>query len=61
MVEFAIHSARHEAVLGNVTPESDAVDASGYPVLWGVTWRARSASWMLRHRSVLEKALLAPG
>jgi len=61
MIEFAVHSARDEAVLAKVTPESGAVDESGYPVLWAVTWRAGSASWMLRHRSVLEKALLAPG
>jgi hypothetical protein len=57
MVEFAVHSARDEAVQAGVTPESAAVDASGYPVLWGVTWRTRSASWMLRHRSVLEDAI----
>ncbi len=59
MIEFAVHSARDEAVLGRVTPESGAVDESGYPVLWAVTWRARSASWMLRHRSLLEKVILS--
>ena len=57
MVEFAIHSARDEAVQGNLGPESKAVDESGYPVQWAVTWRARSASWMLRHRALLEKAI----
>jgi hypothetical protein len=60
MVEFAVHSARHEAVDGAVTPESGPVDGSGYPVAWAGTWRVRSASWMLRHRAVLERALLAP-
>lgn len=54
MIEVAIHSARAEAVLANVTPEStEAVDADGYPVLWAITWRARSASWMTRHRAAL--------
>lgn len=57
MIEFAIHSARDEAVLGQVTPESGAMDEKGYPVLWAVTWRARSVSWMLRHRSLLEAAV----
>lgn len=57
MVEFAIHSTADEAVLGQVTPESGAVDESGYPVLWAVAWRARSASWMLRHRALLERAI----
>ena len=57
MIEFAIHSARDEAVLGQVTPETGAVDEKGYSVLWAVTWRTRSASWMLRHRSLLEAAI----
>jgi hypothetical protein len=57
MIEFAVHSARDEAVLGQVTPETGVVDESGYPVLWAVTWRTRSASWMLRHRSLLEAAI----
>jgi hypothetical protein len=57
MIEFAVHSARDEAVLGQVTPERGAVDEEGRRVLWAVTWRARSASWMLRHRSLLEQAI----
>jgi hypothetical protein len=38
--------------------ESKAVDETGFPVLWAVTWRTRSASWMLHHRSLLEEAIL---
>jgi hypothetical protein len=58
MIEFAVHSARSEAVRYGVTPDtSTAVDPSGYPVPWAITWRARSASWMLRHRQILERAL----
>jgi hypothetical protein len=57
MIEFAVHSARDEAVRGSVTPESGAVDEWGYPVLWAVTWRVRSASWMLRHRPMLERTI----
>ena len=54
MVEVAVHGARDEAVRAGVTPDStEAVDADGFPVLWAVTWRARSASWMLRHRRLL--------
>ena len=38
------------------TPDSaEAVDESGYPALWAITWRARSASWMMRHRAMLLK------
>lgn len=52
MIELAVHSARAEAVMARVTPE-EAVAADGYPVLWAITWRARSASWMMRHRTLL--------
>jgi len=59
MIEFAVYSARSEAVRRGVTPDTaTAVDPSGYPVLWAITWRARSASWMLRHRQILERALM---
>ena len=58
MTEFAVHSARAEAVRYGVSPDTAAAfDPSGYPVLWAITWRARSASWMLRHRQILERAL----
>jgi len=25
--------------------------------LWGLTWRARTAAWLLRHRRTLDNAL----
>lgn len=54
MIELAVHGARAEAVQAGVSPDStEAVDAHGYPVLWAITWRARSASWMMRHRALL--------
>lgn len=54
MIEVAVHAARAEAVLASVHPDStEAIDARGYPVLWAITWRARSASWMMRHRTLL--------
>lgn len=59
LAEFAIHEARQESIDAGITEDStDAVDAAGYPVMWAVTWRARSASWILRHRAVLEAALV---
>ena len=58
MVTLAVHEARAEAVAAGVTPDSSqAVRKDGYPVLWAVTWRARSASWMLAHRAVLTASL----
>lgn len=58
IAEFAIHAARQEAVDAQVTSESTAAVADdGFPVLWAITWRARSAAWILRHRSLLSDAL----
>ncbi|GAA5141099.1 phosphotransferase [Nocardioides marinquilinus] len=59
MVEVALAGVRADAEENDVGPESDAaVTASGYPVLWSVTWRARSAGWMFRNRRMLTDALV---
>jgi len=58
MIEVAVRSAGVEAARAVVTPESTAAVADdGYPVLWGIAWRARSASWLVRHRSLLQSAV----
>lgn len=54
MTEVALASARADAVDNNIRPDSaDAVTASGYPLLWSITWRSRSAAWMLQQRRLL--------
>lgn len=58
MIEVAVESARADAIAYNVTPaSSDAVAPSGFPVLWSVTWRVRSAAWMLRNRRLLTNTI----
>src|SRR5579863_6267355 len=52
MIEYAIRDSAAEAIQAGVTPEAGDRDA-----LWAITWRARSAAWMVRHRSLLETAL----
>lgn len=53
MIALATHDAANEARQAGLTPDSTApVEA-----LWAMAWRARSASWMLRNRAVLEGAL----
>src|ERR1700733_3671601 len=52
MIEYAIRDSAAEAVQAGVTPQSGDCGA-----LWAITWRARSAAWMVRHRSLLENAL----
>ena len=52
MIEYAIRDSAAEAVQAGVTPRSGDGGA-----LWAIAWRARSAAWMVRHRSLLENAL----
>ncbi|MFI5067452.1 MAG: phosphotransferase [Streptosporangiales bacterium] len=53
IIEFAICDTAWEADDAAITPE-----ATVHPIaLWGMAWRARSAAWMIRHRSTLETAL----
>jgi hypothetical protein len=58
--DVAIHSARHEAVAEGVTIDStEAIAANGYPILWAITWRARSASWIARNRKLIRRAIVS--
>ena len=58
MITFAVHSARAEAIEFKVTPETTAgVTGTGFPFAWAIAWRVRSASWMLTHRSRLQRAI----
>jgi len=58
MIETAVRSARAEAVDQAVDQDSThAVTVTGYPLLWAITWRTRSAAWMLDQRSLLERAI----
>jgi hypothetical protein len=52
IVEVAVQETAQEAIDGQVVPESEGP-------LWGLAWRARAA-WILRHRSLLERALNEP-
>jgi Ser/Thr protein kinase RdoA (MazF antagonist) len=71
MVEVAVRTAAQEAIDGGVTPVSAApVERgqlaggpafTGHELLWAVTWRVRSARWMLQHRQVLERHLHSGG
>jgi hypothetical protein len=59
MIEVALESARADAVQNSIEPTSqDAVTPDGYPLLWSITWRARSAAWMFAHRRLLTQALV---
>jgi len=49
MIELAIQDAAVQVIDANVTPETKDISP-----LWGITWRTRSASWMLKNRVQIE-------
>lgn len=53
IITLAIHDAANEADEARIVPTSTEPPEA----LWAMAWRTRSASWMLRHRAVLEGAL----
>lgn len=58
MVEYSIQSACNEAIEANVSEaEAKAITDDGFPTMWAITWRARSAAWMLSNRRLLERAI----
>lgn len=58
MIEVAVYDAAGEAIEHDVTPDTTAgLAEDGYPFAWGMAWRIRSAAWMLRHRTTLERAI----
>ena len=69
MIEVAIRSAAQEAIDGGVSATAIQPAAvgrlgggpptSGHDLLWAITWRTRSAAWVLKHRRALEQALVS--
>jgi hypothetical protein len=57
MIEFAIRSARDEAISSRIGPESTSPSPNGFPLLWAVTWRTRSAAWLLDHRDTIQSTI----
>jgi hypothetical protein len=53
MIEFAVRDCAGLAEVKQITPESD-----DRTTLWILAWQTRAAAWMLRHRPMLERAML---
>lgn len=68
MVEVAVRTAAQEAIDGGVARTGTAPTETGllgggpafegHELLWAVTWRTRSARWMLDNRRTLDKHLV---
>jgi hypothetical protein len=54
MIEFAIRDGAGLAEIKQITPESNDPTT-----LWILAWQTRAAAWMLRHRPMLERAMLS--
>lgn len=52
MIGLAVHDAADQARQAGVT-----VEGTDPGPLWGIAWRARATSWMLRHRRLLENVI----
>ncbi len=52
MIEVLVHSMASNTWEAKVTPETKGSDA-----LWSLTWKSRTAAWLLRNRRSLENAL----
>jgi hypothetical protein len=67
MIEVAVRSAAQEAIDAGVSQTTTSPAAmgllgggpplAGHDLLWAITWRTRSAAWMLRNRATLERAV----
>lgn len=53
MVEVAVQSCANEAEISGASPDRRDIGVGG----WAMAWRARSAAWMLRHRTMLDHAI----
>lgn len=51
MIEFAVHDAAVQA-------EEVTSNSKNITPLWGITWRTRSAAWMLTNHSTLENSIV---
>lgn len=52
MISIAVLDAADQAIEANITFDSKSPEP-----LWGLAWRARAAAWMIKNRTLLEKAL----
>jgi hypothetical protein len=58
IIGYAIHDAAQQADEFGVTPDMVDPMPEGYPIIWGLTWRARAAAWLYRNRDTLERAIM---
>lgn len=58
IVEVAVRETAEEGIEARITMHGWDSSRDAGQLLWGLAWRARAAAWMLKHRPVLEQALV---
>ncbi len=56
IIELVVHETAAEADAANVIPDTKSADCDPQ-LVWALTWHARGAAWLLRHRRILQQAL----
>ena len=57
IIGYAIHDTAEQADAFGVTRETVDPMPDGFPIIWGLAWRARSAAWIYRNRAALERVI----
>ncbi len=57
IIEFVVHDTAWQADEFGVTPDFTDPAPDGFPLVWGLAWRARAAAWLCRNRGMLQNAL----
>ena len=57
IIEFVVHDTAEQANQFGVTPDFTDGTPGGFPLVWGLAWRARAAVWLYENRETLQNAL----
>jgi hypothetical protein len=57
IIEYVGYDTEEQADAFGVTPEFTDPTPDGFPLVWGMAWRARAAVWLYRNRATLQNAL----
>ena len=56
IIELVVHETAAEADAAHVIPDTKSADCDPQ-LVWALTWHARGAAWISRHRRILQQAL----
>ncbi len=57
IIEYVAHDTAEQADEFDVGPDFNDPKPDGFPLIWGLTWRARTGAWLWRNRETLQNAL----